>query len=57
MAIFNNRSMEYDTAEIDGDIVAFNVTEKDAENVANYLAAAIMAQCMMEYGSAPAEFE
>jgi hypothetical protein len=57
MALFNNRSMEYDTAEIDVDVIAFNVTEKDAENVANYLAATIMARCMMDYGIAPIEFE
>ena len=58
MKFYGNRYMIIkDIAEIDQDIVAFNVVEEDVEEVTDYLLAAIITKSIMETGMQPEIFE
>ena len=58
MKFYGNRFMMIkDAAEIDHDIIAFNVAEEDVEEVTDYLLAAIITKSIMETGMQPELFE
>ena len=53
MKIFGNQKRVNDVAKIDTDIIGFHVTDEDIEYVAEYLTAAIVTRCLMEFGETP----
>ena len=53
MSDFNKRQMNYPTAEIDRDIIAFHVDDEDRDTVTEYLVAAIVTKCIIQFGETP----
>ena len=51
--IFGTRAIGREAAKIDLDIVAFLVEEEELDDIAEYLAAAIAARCIVEFGTTP----
>lgn len=51
-----NRRKNSEEIYVDLDISAFHVEADEVEDVANYLAAAIMTRSMIEFGEVPTEF-
>ena len=50
MLVFPKKERNLDAATLDIDMVAFHVDEAEMEDVVDYLVAAIMARCMLEFG-------
>ena len=57
MSDFSKRQMRYQTAEIDKDIIAFHVEEEDKDTVTEYLVAAIVTKCIIQFGETPEIFD
>jgi len=51
MRIYGNRGPE--VAQVDTDMIAFNVSPEELEVISEYLVAAIVTRCLMEFGQAP----
>ena len=57
MSDFNKRQTNRIAATIDLEIVAFHVNAEDREDVAEYLLAAIVTKCIIEFNEAPEMLE
>ncbi len=57
MSDFQKRQMDYSTAEIDKDIIAFHVDEEDRDTVVEYLVAAIVTKCIIQFSETPDIFD
>ena len=57
MRFYGNKKQILDVAEIDTDIIAFDVPEDEVEVIVDYLVSAIMTRSIMEFGETPVILE
>ena len=53
MNLFKNRQTNLRANEVDTDIIAFNVTEEDMDEIVDYMIASLMAKSLAEFGETP----
>lgn len=53
MYLYGNKPRIEDAAIIDHDVVAFNVSNEERDEIGEFLIAAIVTRCLMEFGQTP----